>query len=84
MFSSENLLLHDYINTLELKSYAVRWYLKDAILTDRAFYLYKKGSNYVTDSHRKCKLFHIDPIHNLISIVFTRTNYHQALESSFS
>ena len=57
MFSSENLLLHDYINTLELKSYAVRWYLKDAILTDRAFYLYKKGSNYVTDSHCKYILF---------------------------
>jgi len=41
MFASENLLLHDVISTLELKSNAVRWYAKEAILTDRALYLYK-------------------------------------------
>ena len=41
MFASENLLLHDSISTLELKGYTVRWYTKEAILTDRALYLYK-------------------------------------------
>jgi hypothetical protein len=53
MFSSENLLLHDAISTLELKNNAVRWYPKEAILTDRALYLYKRRSNYVHDAHRK-------------------------------
>lgn len=53
MFASENLMLHDYIQTLELKSGTVRWYLKDAILTDRALYLYKQKSNYVHDAHSK-------------------------------
>ena len=53
MFASENLLLHDTISTLELKNYNVRWYAKEALLTDRALYLYKKNSNYVHDAHRK-------------------------------
>lgn len=53
MFASENLMLHESIQTLELKSGTVRWYLKDAILTDRALYLYKHRSNYVHDAHSK-------------------------------
>jgi len=53
MFSSENLLLHDSISTLELKNFNVRWYAKEAILTDRALYLYKIRSNYVHDAHCK-------------------------------
>lgn len=53
MFASENLLLHDLITTLELKSGAVRWYTKEVILTDRALYLYKQRSNYVHDAHSK-------------------------------
>ena len=53
MFSSEDLLLHDSISTLELKNFNVRWYAKDAILTDRALYLYKRRSNYVHDAHCK-------------------------------
>ena len=53
MFSSENLLLHDSISTLELKNFNVRWYAKEAILTDRALYLYKQRSNYVHDAHCK-------------------------------
>ena len=51
MFSSENLLLHDSLATLELKNFNVRWYAKEAILTDRALYLYTEGSNYVHDAH---------------------------------
>ena len=57
MFASENLLLHDQISTLELKGSTVRWYAKEAILTDRALYLYKQRSNYVHDAHRKFPLF---------------------------
>jgi len=56
MFASENLLLHDLISTLELKSGTVRWYAKEAILTDRALYLYKQRSNYVHDAHCKWTL----------------------------
>ncbi len=55
MFSSENLLLHDIVCTLELKNQIPRWYDKEMILTDRALYIYKVKSNYVHDAH--CKLF---------------------------
>lgn len=44
-------MLHTSISTLELKNFKVRWYVKDAILTDRALYLYKERSNYVHDAH---------------------------------
>jgi hypothetical protein len=56
MFASENLLLHDLIATLELKGGTVRWYAKEAILTDRALYLYKRRSNYVHDAHSRLSL----------------------------
>ena len=56
MFSSENILLHDSISTLELKNFNVRWYPKEAILTDRALYLYKEKSNYVHDAHQRLSL----------------------------
>lgn len=51
MFASENLLLHDLVQTLEWKSMNVRWYAKEIILTDRALYLYKERSNYIHDAH---------------------------------
>lgn len=60
MFSSENLLFHQTISTLEMKpGVGVRWYLKEAILTDRAMYLYKAfldgvtKSDYQYDANRK-------------------------------
>ena len=54
MFSSENLIHHDKISTLELKAGFPRWYLKEAIITDRALYLYKENSDYLNDANRKC------------------------------
>lgn len=56
MFASENLLLHDDISTLELKGGTIRWYVKEAILTDRALYLFKPRSNYVHDAHSRLSL----------------------------
>ena len=51
MFASENLLLNDYISTLEdiggLKG--IRWYPKEIIITDRALYLYKLKSETIKD-----------------------------------
>ena len=34
MFSSENVMLHESVSTLELKNFKARWYTKEAILTD--------------------------------------------------
>ena len=53
MFASENLLFHEQIATLELKGSNVRWYVKEVVLSDRAFYLYKQNSNYVSDAHQR-------------------------------
>ena len=56
MFSSENLLGHFLVSTLELKNFNPRWYTKEAVISDRALYLYKVGSNYVHDAHQRLKI----------------------------
>lgn len=76
MFSSENLVLHDTVSTLELKGGNPRWYPKEAIVTDRALYLYKEKSDYVHDPHQR-----IDPqsLHARLATAESKAMYEEEL-----